>query len=251
MRESCGMWEGNCGYKLMFSEEWYRKRIISGIQELLCEANSRCKGLIQFHLLEKEEQNKINVYFGGGADVRLDRNEYINYSFTIAATKADSGEYLARTSIFASDREVYKNEYFWLLDEEKRVLRKFYLMELEDRIGDCSFTLGFTEFTPFLRDNYVNVYTYKIVGTYVKIVKFLLETDCFIHVEPCGVLNVIDNKNEPKAVIELNDWIRQKLGGVAKESRASLSLAKKMNMSKMDVFFHCQTLGPVYFANLK
>lgn len=204
--------------------------------------------VIEFCVLSGNNQIILDEEFDYGYDVRLDSCEYIDNSVTIVAYSKENKEIFAKSSIFITDYNVYKNEFFWQRIDENTLEKKF-LSDYKEIMGDITITLGYTQISNRLRFSKKSCFLRaKLVQMFYGLVDNMIhELSLFVHVEPCGVCYV-DEQSLKKDTIEIDNNVAAKLGYVDPESVVSYKIAKKLGMNQMLGLYHDSTLGPVFFS---
>ena len=179
-------------------------------------------------------------------DYRLFRHEYLEHAITIEMSLKKSKEKLGYTTFYMLSFEVYREIFFWKLDNQKNVLVKEYLNQYKDEIGDRLLLLAFGRLkqSDTNQDCYIK---YRAMNSYIKVYN-ILKSGVTVLGEPTGLYQLDRNPELLKRDYLSSEDIGgfDNLGETYFDSKAALELTKFLGLQIKPGVYHAETLGSIY-----
>lgn len=184
-----------------------------------------------------------------GMDIRLFQKGYLEHAVTFESITKSTNKIIGYTTIYIVPKEIYRNDFLWIYDSEKNVLRKKYLKDWEEEIGEYILITAYshTGIAGKIYEN--NYYKWQNAKRYIDILS-IMANDIPVYEEVMGTYNCKAPLLEKLELNEKDVGGFQSLKEVDEHSKASLQFAALMKLQRVPNAFHSITLGPIYCGYL-
>ncbi|TCT14361.1 hypothetical protein EDC18_106165 [Natranaerovirga pectinivora] len=164
-----------------------------------------------YDYVQKENQNNNNIIYEAfqgenqiilDVDAKFNTSKLIdNNSITIIGKYRNDENVIAKTSIFITEYDLYKDIFYWNYNKNSKKLSKKYLSDYREIIGEYAVIVGYIQIANKVTSNDL-VSKNEIISFFYNFNKYLMvDHNLFVYVEPRGMYFL------SKEEIELNSII--------------------------------------------
>lgn len=215
---------------------------------------SEIKSLLQEWYEDDSTDIYLEMYFGEenkkfanmkGMDIRLFESGYCENALTLRSLTKEGGEILGHFTIYMVPKEVYGNEFVWIMDKRENVLKKVYLRKWEEQIGDLLLITGYSNTRNADKKFQTNYYKWINTTRCIQVLKVMGES-IPIYEEPMGLYRCSEEQLAMNELKESSLGSFEDLGKVNESSMASFRFANMLKLQRIPEAYHNITLGPVF-----